>query len=430
MSGLIVFAAMRAWRHRLDHLHSMALTEEQRRNAEQLANAKSTFLATMSHEIRTPMTGVLGMAELLRATNLDVRQRGYAEAISRSGDLLLRLVNDSLDLARIEAGKLELVNQGLDPVELMREIRALELPLAEKKGLVIDLRIADAMPDRIMGDALRIKQVLLNLVNNAIKFTERGRIELGLARVDGNRIEFSVTDTGPGMNADMRSRMFGRFEQSSESAPSRGSSGLGLSICRELVELMGGTISVDSAPGKGSCFRIRLPLQAAESLDKGTHTAILPVAPPELKDAHSTAGRHVLVVEDDATIAAVVIGMLEGIGHRASHAPHGLAALSILQTSDVDLALVDLDLPGIDGLQLSRLLRERERDEKVGRLPLIAITARATGEEESLARDAGMDGFMRKPLSIGRLEQAMSPWLADPAKRSPQAHAQVTDERP
>ena len=417
--GLVIFAAMRGWRHRLDQIHSMALAEEQRRNAEQLANAKSAFLATMSHEIRTPMTGVLGMAELLRGTSLDDKQRGYAEAISRSGDLLLRLVNDSLDLARIEAGKLELVMRPLDPVELLREVRSLQQPLAEKKGLAINLKIADAIPQRIVGDSLRIQQVLLNLVNNAIKFTERGKVELGVMNADGNRIEFSVSDTGPGMNADMSGRLFGRFEQSSDTAPNRGSSGLGLSICRELVELMGGTITVDSAPGKGSCFRIRVPLQTAESSHKSKPDSTLPVAPLEAKSVENVSGRHVLVVEDDATIAAVVVGMLEKMGHRASHAPHGLAALSMLEKSDIDLALVDLDLPGIDGLQLTRLLRDRERNQDAKRLPLIAITARATGDEEALARESGMDGFLRKPLSIERLEQAMAPWLVEHETKSP-----------
>lgn len=422
--GLAAFSAMRAWRHRLDQLHSMALAEEQRRNAEQLANAKSAFLATMSHEIRTPMTGVMGMAELLRGTPLNDKQRGYAEAISRSGDLLLRLVNDSLDLARIEAGKLELVMRTLDPVELLHEIQTHEMPLAERKGLAITLKIAAELPNKIIGDALRIKQVLLNLVNNAIKFTERGRIELGAMQVDGNRIEFSVSDTGPGMNADMRGRLFGRFEQSSEAAPNRGSSGLGLSICRELVELMGGTITVDSAPGKGSSFRIRLPLQTVTLPDSATPTPDGTHRPPLTQDARkaeASSARHVLVVEDDATIAAVVVGMLEKLGHRASHAAHGLAALAMLDQSDIDLALVDLDLPGIDGLQLSRLLRDRERSQEVERLPLIAITARSTGDEESLAREAGMDGFLRKPLSIDRLEQAMATWLAEHKTNSPLA---------
>ncbi|MGB0135562.1 ATP-binding protein [Dokdonella sp.] len=419
--GLVVFASMRAWRHRVDQRHAMALADEQRRNAEQLGKAKSAFLATMSHEIRTPMTGVLGMAELLRGTALDERQRGYAEAISRSGDMLLRLVNDSLDLARIEAGKLELVKQPLDPVELLREICALEQPLAQKKDLALELNVSEPMPARVLGDALRIKQVLLNLVNNAIKFTEHGRIELGAADVGDGWIAFTVSDTGPGMNADLRSRLFGRFEQSGEQAQSLGSSGLGLSICRELVELMGGSIEVDSTPGQGTSFAIRLPLPTASPQD------VLP-ASPRLVQANVSADRqtfaappirHVLVVEDDATIAAVVIGMLEKIGHRASHAPHGLAALAILEKSGVDLALVDLDLPGIDGLQLSRLVRDRERSlGNVRPLPLIAITARATGDEEAQARSAGMDGFLRKPLSGEKLEQAISPWFDEPAPQS------------
>ena len=261
--ALGVLVVLRSWRNRVDQRHAIALADQQRRAAEELALAKSAFLATMSHEIRTPMTGVLGMAELLRATALDDRQRGYAEAISRSGELMLRLVNDSLDLARIEAGKLELDRRALDPAQVVREVVALEGPLAERKGLELLSRIDDSVPASVSGDAMRIKQVLLNLVNNALKFTERGTIRLDLDKSADGSLEFVVSDTGPGMNADMRERLFGRFEQSVGVTPRYGGSGLGLSICQELVELMGGSIDVESALGEGTRFTIRLPLTEA-----------------------------------------------------------------------------------------------------------------------------------------------------------------------
>ncbi|SFN11484.1 hybrid sensor histidine kinase/response regulator [Dokdonella immobilis] len=415
LAALGLLLVLRSWRNRVNQRHAFALAEQKRRAAEELATAKSAFLATMSHEIRTPMTGVLGMAELLRATPLDERQRGYAEAISRSGDLMLRLVNDSLDLARIEAGKLELDRRALDPAQVVREVVALEGPLAEKKGLQLLSRIDASVPASVSGDATRIKQVLLNLVNNALKFTERGTIRVELGKSADGSLEFVVSDTGPGMNSDMRERLFGRFEQSAGVTPRYGGSGLGLSICQELVDLMGGRIDVESALGEGTRFTIRLPLTEvaprapdqptpARRFDDRLHS------PNSVADENATAA-HILVVEDDATIAAVVVGMLEAAGHRITHAAHGLAALAALEDPGIDLALVDLDLPGIDGLQLARLLRDREGGGR--HLPLIAITARATGDEEAKARAAGMDGFLRKPLSSAVLERAMAPWLRE-----------------
>jgi signal transduction histidine kinase/CheY-like chemotaxis protein/streptogramin lyase len=416
MAVLLVWLAFRAWRDRVDQRHSMALAEEQRRTAEQLAEAKSAFLANMSHEIRTPMTGVLGMAELLRGTQLDERQRGYAEAISRSGDLMLRLVNDSLDLARMEAGKFQLDHRPLQPASLLREVIELEEPLARKKGLALRSEIDAAAPAWVVGDALRIKQVLFNLVNNAIKFTERGQIVLTLTGCGDAGIRFTISDSGPGMSADMRERLFGRFEQSSEVARRFGGSGLGLSICHELVELMRGRITVESAPGEGSRFTVELPLQAPagepiERRSRPRHAASSNAATAPAAAPGAAGIAHIVVVEDDPTIAAVICGMLEAGGHRHSHAANGLAALAMLNEAGVDLALVDLDLPGIDGLQLTRLVREREHES--GRhLPIIAITARATGDEEAQARAAGMDGFLRKPIKAAVLEATLEPWLA------------------
>jgi signal transduction histidine kinase/CheY-like chemotaxis protein/streptogramin lyase len=415
MAGLLISLIFRGWRQRVNQRHSMALAEERRRAAEQLADAKSAFLANMSHEIRTPMTGVLGMAELLRGTSLDDRQRGYAEAISRSGDLLLRLVNDSLDLARIEVGKLQIDHVAWQPLPLLREVVELEEPLARKKNLELRLEVDESLPPGLVGDALRIKQVLFNLVGNAIKFTERGRVTLGAAATDG-WLRFTVRDTGPGMNVDMRKRLFGRFEQSSDLASRSGGSGLGLAICHELVELMGGRIQVESTLGEGSCFTISLPLEVAGEvpIDRRSASRL-----PDSDDEGTNVDQrelHVLVVEDDPTIASVVCGMLEAAGHRTTHAAHGLAALTALSEADVQLALVDLDLPGIDGLQLTRLVREKETGS--GRhLPILAITARATGDEEAQARAAGMDGFLRKPIRAAQLKAAIKPWL--PAAPSP-----------
>lgn len=404
LAALVAFLALRGWRARVEQRHALAIAEERRSYAERLGAAKSTFLATMSHEIRTPMTGVLGMTELLQGTSLDERQRGYADAIAHSGDLMLRLVNDSLDLARIEAGKFSLEARAFDPAQLVHEVVALEAPLAMQKQLELLTRIDRGIATHVHGDAMRIKQVLLNLVNNALKFTERGHVEVRLSAPRAGWLCFEVADSGPGMTADMRERLFGRFEQSGGVAERFGGSGLGLSIARELVELMGGRIDVDSVLGSGTTFSVELPLAASlrddASIALNTKTA-----------AHvysgALSGLHVLVVEDDATIAQVITTMLAEAGCRTTHAPHGLAAMTELSRPGVDVALVDLDLPGIDGLQLARLVRQCESEGST-RVALIAITARARGDEELQVREAGMDGFLRKPLSKLQLETAIA----------------------
>ncbi|MEO5624121.1 MAG: two-component regulator propeller domain-containing protein, partial [Dokdonella sp.] len=361
--------ALRAYRTRVRRRHASALAEERRRSTEQLSEAKSTFLATMGHEIRTPMTGVLGMSELLLGTDLDERQRGYASAIYRSGELMLRVVNDSLDLARIEAGKLNLEALPFDPAALLREVAELQRPLATRKNLALVVEIAADTPECVVGDALRVQQILLNIVNNALKFTEQGGVTLFLALAQPGWLRFRIVDSGAGMSDAARARLFGRFEQADGVARLHGGSGLGLAICRDLAQAMGGTIEVASALGQGSAFNVELPLAAA---DGGTKFA--PTPTPEC----NASALHVLLVEDDATVAEVINGLLAQRGHRTKHVSNALAALAELECAKdagtpFDLALIDLDLPGIDGLNLSRMLRSG----KSSRLPLIAVTARS-----------------------------------------------------
>ncbi|MGN6518479.1 MAG: two-component regulator propeller domain-containing protein [Dokdonella sp.] len=395
---LVAFAAallvLRSYRQRVRRRHALALGEERRRAAEQVSEAKSAFLATMGHEIRTPMTGVLGMSELLLGTPLDERQRGYAQAIHQSGQMLLRLVNDSLDIARIDAGKFVLEDQPFDPVALGREVVELEQPVAQGKGVALALRVAEAVPEKVWGDALRIRQILLNLLSNALKFTEHGGVELALMRY-GDRLRFRVTDTGPGMADELQARLFNRFEQAAGVTRRHGGSGLGLAICRELTVLMGGTISVSSRLGEGTTFDVDLPIYEAPTEHTRAAAAAAPTPAPAALD--------VLLVEDDETVAEVVTGLLGRLGHRASHVVNGLAALAALETRRYDLALVDLDLPGIDGLQLARLLRSKGH----ATLPLVAVTARSVGDEDAKIRAAGMDTLLRKPLTSAMLAEAI-----------------------
>jgi len=406
---LFLLAAFLSYRRRVQLRHQFALAEQQRHWAEQASAAKSGFLANMGHEIRTPMTGVLGMTELLLRTPLDARQRGYAETIAQSGSLMLRLVNDALDLARIEAGKLELESKPFDLPALLREVHALEQPLALQKNLGFDLRIAPDAARLVSGDVLRVKQILLNLCNNALKFCEHGSVGISLARAADDSVLLSVHDTGPGISAELRERLFQRFEQADGGITQRyGGSGLGLAICRELVECMRGTISVESALGVGTTFTVCLPLPqvAAENTDSAIPPSASTVA-TVVNETTFVASLRVLLVEDDATIARVIVGLLEAQGHRVRHAPHGLAALAELERGDIDRVLLDLDLPGIDGFQFARLLRERERSNNTPRLFVIAITARSGGDEEQRTRDAGMDGFLRKPISGAQLADAL-----------------------
>ena len=395
---LVLLLAFRVYRARIRRRHALELAEQQRRFAESASAAKSDFLATMGHEIRTPMTGVLGMTELLLRTPLDGAQRDYAQAIQTSGQMMLRLVNDSLDLARIEAGKLELESKPFDLHALAREIAMLAQPLARAKGLRWEMSIGADVPRHVAGDAVRIKQIVLNLVNNAIKFTPSGDITFELARADA-AVSFSVRDTGPGIAQSEQARLVQRFEQL-EGPQRRVGSGLGLAICRELVARMGGDIALESTVGAGCTFRVALPLAETAA----------PQARTTAPAATAIAARHILLVEDDATVAAVIVAMLGAGGHHVRHVENALAALSELACAGYDAVLIDLDLPGIDGLALARMIRTREI--AGARVRLIGISARSRGDEEALCLDAGMEAFVRKPISGEALQRALGESVA------------------
>lgn len=384
---------LRGWRRRLAQRYHLQLIEQQRQLAEQSSAAKTQFLATLSHEIRTPMTGVMGMAELLLSTPLTPQQHDYTQAMQRSGGMLLKLLNDALDLARIEAGRLELEPAPFDPWQLLRDVVQLEQGLAHAKGLRLSLEIADDVPSQVVGDALRIKQVLLNLANNALKFTEHGRVDLSAQRV-GDCLLFSISDTGPGIPEASQARLFERFEQA-DGPQRRAGSGLGLAICRELVGMMGGSIELESRLAHGSTFHVRLPL-----------VELPPVAAPPPQEIVGERHYRLLLVEDDTIVAAVIRGLLDRQGHAVVHVVNGLAALAELAHSAFDAVLLDLDLPGVDGFQIARLIRQREQPGR--HVPIVAVTARSGGEDEAQARAAGMDGFLRKPLSGEQLAAALA----------------------
>ena len=385
---LVAFAAA-SYRKRLRRKADWQIAEHKRALAEHASQAKSRFLATLGHEVRTPMTGVLGMSELLLDTPLDDRQRGYAESIRRAGDHLMRLVNDALDLARIEAGRLDLDPKPFDPARLVQDAVSLYAPAARQKSLVLECAIDPDVPAWVLGDPGRVHQILLNLLGNAVKFTERGRVGVHLGVDDAGALTCLVSDTGPGLNEAQRERLFRRFEQAegARTASRYGGSGLGLAISQELSAAMGGRIEVDSAPGRGTRFRVMLPLP--------------PVAdppPPLAEHGHeritAAVALEILLVEDDPMVSEVIRGLLQSQGHEVVHAAQGLAALTEIASRTFDLALLDLDLPGIDGLTLAGLMRAHGFVQ-----PIVAVTARADDDAEAVARAAGFDGFLRKPLT-------------------------------
>ncbi len=372
------------------------LAQARRELAEKHSEAKTRFLATLGHEIRTPLTGVLGMAELLQGGSLEPRQRVQVEAIQNAGRHLLRLVNDALDLARIEAGRLALEPAPFVLRPLLDEVAALLRPLAEAKGLGFSLRCGDGLPPALLGDATRLRQILFNLGHNAVKFCDRGAVVVQVDPLPSTGIRLCVLDSGPGLDAECRSRLFRRFEPGADTSGSAGGSGLGLAICRELAMAMGGRIELDSAPGPGACFRVDLPLPAAVPL----------AVPAPVAGGAAGRSRRVLLVEDDPLVAEVVAGLLRRAGHEVVHAAHGLAALAEFDTGRFDVAVLDLDLPGIDGLALARLVRARWP------IPLLALTARADPEAEPAARAAGMVGFLRKPVTGETLAATLEAVLA------------------
>lgn len=397
LAGLVLLTlAAQGHRSRLRRREAWRLAQARQQLAEQNSEAKTRFLATLGHEIRTPMTGVLGMAELLQGSALDPEQRARVDAIQGAGRHLLRLVNDTLDLARIEAGKLELEDAPFALRPLLDELSGLLRPLAEAKGLAFTLRCDGDVPGCLRGDATRVRQILLNLASNAIKFCEKGGVALHVGVRAPQGVAILVRDTGPGLATGQQARLFQRFEQGTPGRASGryGGSGLGLAISQELAAAMGGSISVVSEPGQGATFRVELPLPAVA----------LPALAPANRTARTTGegGLRLLLVEDDPLVARVIQSLLGRQGHVVAHAPHGLAALSALAAEAFDAALLDLDLPGLDGLELARLLRQQGH-----RLPLLAVTARADAQAEPEARAAGMDGFLRKPVTGELLASAL-----------------------
>jgi signal transduction histidine kinase/DNA-binding NarL/FixJ family response regulator len=383
---------------------------ERRKRAEQEAraadHAKGRFLANVSHEIRTPMNGILGMTDVLLRGRLTPEQREQVELVRTSAEALLALVNDVLDLSRIEAQRLLLRPQDFRLRELAGEVVRLLALHASEREVDLLLRVAPAVPDDLHGDPVRLRQVLLNLVGNAIRFTRKGSVTVTVEPDEGEEavasLRFEVRDTGVGIRPEAQARLFEPFAKGESSGSGRFSgTGLGLVISKNVVELMGGEIGFESARGVGSTFWFRLPLVRALGSGDALRKPAPDAAEADLRLARRD--RRILVVDDRGANRAVAQALLRELGFAAETVESGEEALAALAERPFHAMLLDCEMPGLDGFETCRRLREREAAGRLPRLPVIAVTAHTQPEEREACRTAGMDGYLAKPFRTAEL---------------------------
>lgn len=376
----------------------ISVLRRDRQVAEALSQAKSSFLATMSHEIRTPLNAIVGMSRIILQSDLTPDQRKKLSVVRNSSDHLQRIINDILDFSRIEAGKMELEYLDFDLREIVNSVADVIRINSTAKGLEFKMDVDSRLPGAIKGDPVRLRQVLLNLLSNAVKFTESGSVSLKIKPLNGDYIQFSIFDAGIGIPKELQENIFDKFAQADNSMTRRfGGTGLGLSICKQLVDMMDGSIELQSSPKSGTTITFNLPLKPGE-LRK-----IIRIDHPLKAMAASAKPLKLLVAEDNMNNTELLKAVLNQTPHTINYVHDGKSALEAVSNSDFDMVLMDLEMPGINGLDALRAIREGKAGKDKRQLPVVALTAHVLDEIKTECEQAGMNGFISKPFNVDDL---------------------------